>query len=107
MITGPKATESRHHSLVGALRTAAEEGLQEDGIVFVGLDERERFHSFQELFARAGRSAAALADAGVRVGDRVALVLPTSLGFMDAFFGTLLAGAVPVPLYPPVRLARL
>ncbi len=26
---------------------------------------------------------------------------------MDAFFGTLLAGAVPVPLYPPVRLGRL
>ena len=26
---------------------------------------------------------------------------------MDAFFGALLAGAVPVPLYPPVRLGRL
>ena len=26
---------------------------------------------------------------------------------MDAFFGAVLAGAVPVPLYPPVRLARL
>ncbi|EAU69075.1 CoA ligase, AMP generating [Stigmatella aurantiaca DW4/3-1] len=26
---------------------------------------------------------------------------------MDAFFGVLLAGAVPVPLYPPVRLGRM
>jgi acyl-CoA synthetase (AMP-forming)/AMP-acid ligase II len=41
------------------------------------------------------------------VGERVAILLPTSPGFMDAFFGTLLAGAVPVPLYPPVRLGRL
>ena len=34
-------------------------------------------------------------------------MLPTGPDFMDAFFGTLLAGAVPVPLYPPVRLGRL
>jgi acyl-CoA synthetase (AMP-forming)/AMP-acid ligase II len=34
-------------------------------------------------------------------------VLPTSPGFLDAFFGALLAGAVPVPLYPPLRLGRL
>jgi len=44
---------------------------------------------------------------GVSAGDRVALVLPTSIEFFDAFFGVLLAGAVPVPLYPPVRLGRL
>jgi len=37
----------------------------------------------------------------------VALVYPTCAGFFDAFFGVLLAGAVPVPLYPPVRLGRL
>src|SRR5262249_47351887 len=48
-----------------------------------------------------------LAERGVRPGDRVALVLPTAPSFMDALFGTLLAGAVPVPLYPPVRLGRL
>src|SRR5207253_1907214 len=40
-------------------------------------------------------------------GERVAMVLPTGPDFMDAFFGTLLAGAVPVPLYPPVRLGRM
>jgi acyl-CoA synthetase (AMP-forming)/AMP-acid ligase II len=37
----------------------------------------------------------------------VALIYPTCAGFFDAFFGSLLAGAVPVPLYPPVRLGRL
>ena len=37
----------------------------------------------------------------------MALVYPTCVGFFDAFFGVLLAGAVPVPLYPPVRLGRL
>ena len=33
--------------------------------------------------------------------------MPTGLDFFDAFFGALCAGAVPVPLYPPVRLGRL
>ncbi|MGZ6099384.1 MAG: fatty acyl-AMP ligase, partial [Myxococcaceae bacterium] len=57
--------------------------------------------------ARASLVAGALAALGVRPGERVAMVLPTGPEFMDAFFGTLLAGAVPVPLYPPVRLGRL
>jgi acyl-CoA synthetase (AMP-forming)/AMP-acid ligase II len=35
------------------------------------------------------------------------LIYPTGIEFFDAFFGILSAGAVPVPLYPPVRLGRL
>jgi acyl-CoA synthetase (AMP-forming)/AMP-acid ligase II len=34
-------------------------------------------------------------------------VLPTSPDFVACFFGVLMAGAVPVPLYPPIRLGRL
>jgi acyl-CoA synthetase (AMP-forming)/AMP-acid ligase II len=48
-----------------------------------------------------------LRQIGIERGDRVAIVLPTSPEFMDAFFGSVLAGAVPVPLYPPVRLGRM
>ncbi len=51
--------------------------------------------------------AAALADRGARAGERVAVVSPTGPEFFDACFGTLLAGAVPVPLAPPMRLGRL
>ena len=35
--------------------------------------------------------------------DRVALIYPTSFDFVFSFFGVLLAGAVPVPLEPPLR----
>ena len=41
------------------------------------------------------------------MGDRVALVLPTGPDFVACFFGVFCAGAVPVPLYPPVRLGKL
>src|SRR6185436_1564060 len=77
------------------------------GIIFVDAQERETRLSWQELYARARRMAAALLERGVKPRDRVAMVLPTGPDFMDAFFGVTLAGAVPVPLYPPVRLGRM
>lgn len=77
------------------------------GLVFVDAAERESSVSFGEVEARARRAAARLVELGIAPGDRVAIVLPTGLAFMDAFFGALLAGAVPVPLYPPLRLGRL
>ncbi len=73
------------------------------------LDNRERARQvgWSELAERATATAGRLRAAGVRGGDRVALVYPTGEGFFDALFGALQAGAVPVPLYPPVRLGRL
>ena len=47
--------------------------------------------------------AAGLRERGVAPGDRVALMLRTEAAFFDAFFGVLLAGGVPVPIYPPFR----
>jgi acyl-CoA synthetase (AMP-forming)/AMP-acid ligase II len=82
-------------------------GLGERGLRFIDRRERETFVPWAEVVARAARTGAALTAAGVRPGNRVALVFPTGIEFFDAFFGALAAGAVPVPLYPPVRLGRL
>ncbi len=51
--------------------------------------------------------AAGLIARDIVPGDRIALMLPTSLDFFVAFFGILYAGAVPVPIYPPVRLTQI
>ncbi|MGA8892103.1 MAG: AMP-binding protein, partial [Anaeromyxobacteraceae bacterium] len=69
--------------------------------------ETEERLSWAEVEARARRAAGRLAASGVRPGDRVAIVLRTEPAFLDAFFGALHAGTVPVPLYPPVRLGRM
>src|SRR6185369_9116430 len=37
----------------------------------------------------------------------VAIMLPTSPEYLYSFYGTLLAGGVPVPLYPPARLTTI
>ena len=51
--------------------------------------------------------AGALQQRGLRKGDRVAIVLPTHPDFYRAFFGVILAGAIPSALYPPVRLGKI
>ena len=74
---------------------------------FMDRRERETELTWGEVHRRALDVAGGLVDLGVRPGDRVALILPTCPGFFDAFFGAMMAGAVPVPVYPPVRLGRL
>jgi acyl-CoA synthetase (AMP-forming)/AMP-acid ligase II len=78
-----------------------------DGLTFVDAREQEQVLSWGEVYGRARQVAAALMARGVGPGERVAIMLPTCPGFVDAFFGAALAGAVPVPLYPPVRLGRM
>ncbi|MEM9554852.1 MAG: fatty acyl-AMP ligase [Acidobacteriota bacterium] len=77
------------------------------GLRFVDRAERERFHTWGSLRTAALRVAGSLRRLGVERGERVALVYPTGIDFFHAFFGVLAAGAVPVPLYPPVRFGRL
>jgi fatty-acyl-CoA synthase len=62
---------------------------------------------YAEMWRRAQRFAAALQALGVRRGDRVGLILPDSAEFIDGIFGAMLAGAIAVPVYPPMNLGQL
>ncbi|HWN45054.1 MAG TPA: AMP-binding protein, partial [Thermoanaerobaculia bacterium] len=79
----------------------------EGGIRFLDRAERDRWVGWAEIRERAKGVCGGLRELGIGRGERVALVFPTGLEFFEALFGILLAGAVPVPLYPPVRLGRL
>ena len=63
--------------------------------------------SYRELAKAAKAVATGLIEQDVLPGDRVALMLPTGIEFFTAFFGILYAGAVPVPIYPPMQLSQL
>ena len=63
--------------------------------------------TYGELATTARNIACGLIAHDVQPGDRVALMLPTSIDFFTAFFGILYAGAIPVPIYPPMRLSQL
>ncbi|HVR11950.1 MAG TPA: fatty acyl-AMP ligase [Thermoanaerobaculia bacterium] len=81
--------------------------LPDGGLRFVDRAEHATWVGWAEVREQARAAAGGLLALGVERGDRVALVFPTGSEFFAAFFGALLAGAVPVPLYPPVRLGRL
>ena len=97
----------RTPTLVAALHLAAELDPPGSGMRFLDRRERATLLSWPEVRRRGLAVAGGLQAAGVAPGDRVCIVLPTEPAFADTFFGVLLAGAVPVPLYPPVRLGRL
>jgi len=103
-VKGPPLAPPAASTINAALARAARSRF---GLIFVDVHEREQRVSWSELHTRARVMAGALLELGVKRGETVAIVLPTGPGFMDAFFGALLAGAIPVPLYPPVRLGRM
>ena len=69
--------------------------------------QRSQTLTFGELYTAAQRCAAELARRGVPAGGRVAMMLPTSRAFFVSYVGILLAGAIPVPIYPPFRADRI
>ena len=95
----------RTETLGGLLERASRR--RDVGLRLLDRSEQARFFPWSEVWSRALDASSRLQRAGVRPGDRVALIYPTSIEFIDALFGCVLAGAVPVPLYPPVRLHRL
>lgn len=101
---GAPAIAPKYATLVEMLAAAA----ATDGkLTFVDKRENDTEVPFAEIRERATAIASDLTRRGVRRGERIALVLPTSPDFVTCFFGVLMAGAVPVPLYPPIRLGRL
>lgn len=59
------------------------------------------------LLASARRLARGLRGHDLPPGRAVAIMLPSGFDFFAAYFGALIAGGVPVPLYPPVAPTRL
>jgi 1-acyl-sn-glycerol-3-phosphate acyltransferase len=98
-IAAPPSTRT----LVEALRWHAEH--TPDRVdVFVRTDDGdEEAISYGKLWRRASAIAAGLAERGLEPGERVALMLRTEPSFFEGFFGVLLSGCVPVPIYPPFR----
>ena len=74
---------------------------------FVRMDGTERVVSYPDLWKWACQRAGRFHELGLKQGDRVALILPEPDSFVLAFIGALTAGLVPVPMYPPMTLAKM
>jgi len=76
-------------------------------ITLLSGDEQEETLSYAALQAGARNVAVGLRAHDVQPGQAVAIMLPTSLEYFFCFYGILLAGAIPVPIYPPVRASQI
>jgi fatty-acyl-CoA synthase len=63
--------------------------------------------TFGELYERASAVAVELRKRGLEPAQTVAIMLPTCAEFFTTFAGILLAGGIPVPIYPPFRADRI
>jgi acyl carrier protein len=63
--------------------------------------------TYRQLYDGALGYAARLVQAGLQPGQMVAIMLPTCKEYLFSFYGVMLAGGVPVPLYPPARLTTI
>ncbi|MGC1944454.1 MAG: AMP-binding protein, partial [Candidatus Acidiferrales bacterium] len=63
--------------------------------------------TFGELYERSSAVAGELRRRGLEPGQTVAIMLPTCAEFFSTFTGILLAGGIPVPIYPPFRADRI
>ena len=75
--------------------------------VFLYEDQKETRITYRNLWDGALRYAARLAEARLGPGETVAIMLPTCADYLYCFYGVLMAGGIPVPLYPPARLTTI
>jgi fatty-acyl-CoA synthase len=69
--------------------------------------DQPRTITFGELYQRASAVGGELQRRGLEPGQTVAIMLPTCAEFFFTFAGILLAGGIPVPIYPPFRADRI
>ncbi len=94
-------------SVVEVLAWQVERGADRTHIHLREDDGRETPLSYGWLWSEATRVAGGIAERGLGRGDTVAIMLRTEQRFFPTFIGVLMAGCVPVPLYPPFRPDRI
>ena len=94
-------------TLVEALEWRAQVHPHRAHIYFQEEGGEEQAIHYGDLYRDALALAGGLAARGLEPRDTAAIMLPSGRDFFVAFAGVILAGGVPVPLYPPFRLDRI
>ncbi|MBN1138918.1 MAG: amino acid adenylation domain-containing protein [Anaerolineae bacterium] len=90
-------------TLVALLRHRARHQPDQRAYTLIAEDRPEAISLTYLQLDRQARAIGARLQRLDTVGERVLLLLPTSIEYITAFFGCLYAGAIPIPAYPPRR----
>jgi acyl carrier protein len=94
-------------TVIDAFRWHLDRHPDREHITLIESDEALETLSYARLWAGAGEIACGLTAAGLGRGDTVAIMLPTCSAFFEVFLGAMRIGAIPVPMYPPVRWSEI
>lgn len=106
IVSAPRAKTtkiSEATTLIESLLNHVEQDPTRPHIYYQAEDGSETIITYGGLYSAALEVASGLSQRGLKSLETVAIMLPTSEDFFYAFFGILLAGGVPVPIYPPFR----
>ena len=101
------AIPAHAETLIEALAWHAAEHPDREHVRLVDESESESVLTYGALLEGARRIAAGLVRSRLTPGRAVAIMLPTGVDYLRCFIGVQLAGGVPLPIYPPARLAGL
>lgn len=106
---GERSTVDPSHTktLLDVLLMYGERSPNKPHVYFQNEDGREEIITCGQLLQSSLRVACGLSERGLKWGETVAIMQPTNPGFFYTFFGALLAGGIPVPIYPPFRAHML
>jgi 1-acyl-sn-glycerol-3-phosphate acyltransferase len=102
-----RAAPGSTRSLLDALRWHAERTPDRTHVYLRRDDGTERAITYGALLGRSEAVGAGLTAVGIAPREPVIIMLRTEEAFFPAFLGVLMAGGVPVPVYPPVRTDQL
>ncbi len=101
--TSATATRDQAVTLNEVLEWHARTHPDDTHIRLIQPDDENETLSFRDLYEEALSLAGGLISHDLSPGECVLLMLPTGRDYFVSFFGVLLAGGVPVPVYPPGR----
>src|SRR6266704_3497719 len=107
MLAEESATPDRAATLVEVLEWHVARHPERPHIVLQDDSGEEHTVTYAALERAARAVAAGLLDRDLQPAGAVAIMLPTGVDYFYSFFGVLLAGGVPVPIYPPARASQI
>lgn len=104
---GANATPASANSLLEVLEWHGRAHPARPHIYLVTQSGAEEEISYAALRDGAAAVAAGLRERDLRPGQTVAIMLPTGRDYFYSFYGVLMAGGIPVPIYPPMRVSQI
>ncbi|MEJ2690373.1 MAG: AMP-binding protein [Deltaproteobacteria bacterium] len=103
----PEKEPREARTLPEALRWHVEKHPDRPHIHFYSDEGEGEQLTYRQLLDGAAKVANGLQSLGLDSGEAVVIMLPTGRDYFFSFFGVLLAGGIPVPVYPPGHMKQI